>query len=123
MLLTSKARRALTRASRACVLGMLVSMGVAGAAPPQATGGLEGAELAKARMCLGCHQPATKLVGPAFSSVAERYGSLGDPVAYLTVSIRQGGRGRWGVVPMPAQPQVSEDEARRLAQWILSLRN
>ena len=47
---------------------------------------------------------------------------MGDPVAYLSVSIRQGGRGRWGVVPMPAQPQVSEDEARRLAQWILSLR-
>jgi cytochrome c len=61
-------------------------------------------------------------VGPAFVSVAERYESLDDPVAYLSVTIRQGGRGRWGAVPMPAQSQVSEDEARRLAQWILSLR-
>ena len=123
MRLTSDVRRALTRVGQACILGVAISAGVARAAPPSATGAPEGAELAKSRICLGCHQPASKLVGPAFSSVAERYASLGDPVAYLSVSIRQGGRGRWGVVPMPAQPQVSEDEARRLAQWILSLRN
>ena len=121
MRLTSDTRLALTRAGWACILGIAIAAGAVWAAPPSAAGAPDGAELAKSRICLGCHQPTSKLVGPAFSSVAERYGALADPVAYLSVSIRQGGRGRWGAVPMPAQPQVSEDDARRLAQWILSL--
>lgn len=122
MRLTSDTGRALTRAGRGCLLDVAIAMGLVLAATPSAAGEQDGAALAKAKICLGCHQPASKLVGPAFTSVAERYESLSDPVAYLSVSIRQGGRGRWGAVPMPAQPQVSEDEARRLAQWILSLR-
>jgi len=62
-----------------------------------------------------------KRVGPAFLHIRDRF--LGDPaaVAYLAQSIRQGGRGRWGVVPMPSQPQVKEAEAEELAQWILRL--
>ena len=122
MRLTSDPRRALSRAGAGGVFGVMMLAGAALAAPASVPADADGAQLAKSRMCLGCHQPASKLVGPAFTSVAERYASMGDPVAYLSVSIRQGGRGRWGVVPMPAQPQVSEDEARRLAQWILSLR-
>ena len=119
---TSDFRRRLSRAAAGGAFGAMICAGVALAAPSSAPADADGAQLAKSRICLGCHQPASKLVGPAFTSVAERYGSIGDPVAYLSVSIRQGGRGRWGAVPMPAQPQVSEDEARRLAQWILSLR-
>lgn len=122
MRLTSDPRRALSRAGAGGVFGVMMLAGAALAAPASVPADADGAQLAKSRICLGCHQPASKLVGPAFTSVAERYASMGDPVAYLSVSIRQGGRGRWGVVPMPAQPQVSEDEARRLAQWILSLR-
>jgi dihydroxy-acid dehydratase len=35
---------------------------------------------------------------------------------------RKGGRGQWGAVPMPAQPQVNEAEAAELARWILTLK-
>ncbi|MFZ9425126.1 MAG: c-type cytochrome, partial [Limnohabitans sp.] len=28
--------------------------------------------------------------------------------------------GVWGVVPMPANPQVSDAEAKKLAEWVLS---
>lgn len=106
------------------MLALLVGLhsGGAFAAPPDKAADTEGLQLAKSRVCLGCHQPESKLVGPAFSAVAQRYGSLEDPVGYLSQSIRAGGRGRWGAVPMPAQPQVSESDARRLAQWILTLR-
>lgn len=119
----SNAPDAAFRWGLAAALGLMMVVGAALAAPPApVTGSAGGAQLAKSRTCLGCHQPTAKLVGPAFSSVAQRYGTLEDPVAYLTVSIRQGGRGRWGAVPMPAQPHVTQDEARELAQWILSLR-
>jgi len=34
----------------------------------------------------------------------------------------KGGAGVWGPVPMPANPQVNEAEAKQLVQWILSLK-
>ena len=70
----------------------------------------EGASLAKSKNCLGCHQIDAKRVGPGFVAVAKRYSS-----------IRQGGGGRWGAVPMPAQSQVSLSDAKQIAVWILSL--
>lgn len=71
---------------------------------------------------MGCHQVDRRRVGPPFAAVADRY-KAGDQqmVNYLANSIRKGGRGRWGAVPMPAQPQVTEEQARVLAGWILSL--
>jgi len=70
---------------------------------------------------MSCHQIDQKRVGPAFLVIRDRF--LGDPAAipYLSQSIRQGGRGRWGVVPMPSQPQVTPAEAEQLARWILHL--
>ena len=81
-----------------------------------------GFALAKSKTCLGCHQVDAKRVGPAFQQIAQRHADTPGNLDYLTGAIRQGGRGRWGAVPMPAQPQVSELESRLLAQWILSLK-
>ncbi len=82
----------------------------------------DGQALAKSKACLGCHQVDAKRVGPSFSAIAQRYADQAGADQYLSSAIRQGGRGRWGAVPMPAQSQVSEQDAQRLAQWILSLR-
>lgn len=82
----------------------------------------KGFALAKGKTCLGCHQIDTKRVGPAFQQIAQRHADATGSLDYLANAIRQGGRGRWGAVPMPAQPQVSESESRQLAQWILSLK-
>ena len=38
----------------------------------------------------------------------------------LATKIRKGGAGAWGPVPMPANNQVSEAEARTLATWVLA---
>jgi len=32
----------------------------------------------------------------------------------------KGGSGVWGAIPMPANAQVSEAEARTLVKWVLS---
>jgi cytochrome c len=80
-----------------------------------------GADLAKARNCLACHQVDAKRVGPSFTLIAERYAGQPSVQDYLADTIRSGGRGRWGAVPMPAQPQVSPADARAIADWILSL--
>lgn len=77
--------------------------------------------LAKARNCLGCHAIDRKLVGPAFSQVAQRYAGQ-DMTEKLAAKIRSGGAGAWGPVPMPANAQVSMAESRQLAGWILRLK-
>jgi len=80
-----------------------------------------GVDLARSNNCLSCHQIDKKRVGPAFTVVAERFAGNEGAAAYLANAIRRGGRGQWGAVPMPAQPQVSPGDAQLLAAWILSL--
>lgn len=90
----------------------------AGAAQGQSTTGLA---LAQASNCMACHQVDKKRVGPSFVVIAERFAGQEGAVPYLANAIIRGGRGRWGAVPMPAQPQVSPANAQLLAAWILSL--
>jgi len=54
--------------------------------------------------------------------IAKRYANEPLAMATLTTKIQKGGAGVWGVVPMPANPQVSEAEAQKLAAWVLSIR-
>jgi len=81
----------------------------------------EGQALAKARACLGCHQMDNKRVGPSFRAIAQRYADKSDAVSHLIQVIQKGGRGQWGAVPMPGQ-SVNNQDAEKLAQWIVSLR-
>lgn len=80
-----------------------------------------GVQLARTKQCLACHQVDTKRVGPSFVVIAERYADASGAQQYLADTIRQGSRGKWGAIPMPAQPQVSPLDATDLAAWILSL--
>lgn len=92
---------------------------LAGAMPALAAA--DGLAIAQANNCMACHQVDQKRVGPPLRSVAKRFAGQDGALDYLAGSIRNGGRGRWGAVPMPAQPQVSPETARAIAAWILSL--
>ena len=70
--------------------------------------------------CLACHGMDSKLVGPSFREVANRYKDRADAVNMLSGKIRAGGQGVWGAIPMPAQA-VSADESTQLAQWLSQL--
>ena len=79
-------------------------------------------ELAKSKNCLACHAVDKKVVGPAYKDVAAKYAGDKAAVEKLTQKVLKGGSGVWGPVPMPANPQVSEAEAKQLVQWILTLK-
>lgn len=83
------------------------------------TNSLASNALAKKNDCLGCHAAATKLVGPAYQDVAAKYAGQTDARDMLAHSIRNGSVGKWGDVPMPPHPKLSEADAKRLASWIL----
>ena len=76
--------------------------------------------LAQKNSCTACHAVDKKVLGPAYQDVVKKYAAQKDAVAQLSDSIRKGGAGKWGPVPMPAQPSLSEADAKTLAEWILS---
>jgi cytochrome c len=77
-------------------------------------------DLAKAKNCTACHAVDKKLIGPSYKDVAAKYATDKDAVAKLSKKVREGGVGAWGQIPMPANPQVSADEATALVKWVLS---
>jgi cytochrome c len=81
---------------------------------------LANADLAKAKNCMVCHAVANKLVGPAYKDVAAKYAGQKDAEDKLVLKVLKGGSGAWGAVPMPANPQVSDAEARTLVKWVLA---
>ena len=79
-------------------------------------------DLAQKKNCMACHAVAQKVIGPAYKEVATKYAGQPDAVAKLVPKVLKGGSGVWGAVPMPANPQVNEAEAKQLVQWILTLK-
>lgn len=97
---------------------LMVGVVLASAFASQAA--MANADLAKAKNCMACHAVANKVVGPAFKDVAAKYAGQKDAEAKLSQKIIKGGSGVWGAMPMPANPQVSEAEAKTLTKWILA---
>jgi cytochrome c len=72
--------------------------------------------------CDLCHAAVTAKTGPAYAEVAQRY--RGDPKAEakLAAFVRKGAHGG-GPWPMPPHPEVSAAEAKKMARYILSVRD
>lgn len=95
----------------------LALLGSAGRISPY----LEGSNLIEGSDCRSCHDMEKQSIGPSYKQVADRY--HGDPKAInmLAEKIILGGRGNWGESLMAAHPQLSEKEAKKMVEYILSL--
>jgi len=80
------------------------------------------AALSQQKNCNACHAMEGTITGPSLKAMAQKYANDRTAADKLTTRILKGGVGVWGPVPMPANPQLSEAEARRLAVWILGLK-
>ncbi|MFN3829939.1 MAG: c-type cytochrome [Tepidimonas ignava] len=101
------------------VLTMAVVAGVAAlTAPVHAMDAAAAKALAQKNACMGCHAVDKKLVGPAYKDIAAKY--KGMKPEELAASIKKGGAGKWGPVPMPAQAALSDADAKLLAEWVLA---
>ena len=81
----------------------------------------DGQALFNSKPCVGCHMVGSKLVGPALKDVAAKNAGVKDAAVTLASHIKNGTQGNWGPVPMPPN-QVTEDEAKVLAEWVLTLK-
>jgi cytochrome c len=86
------------------------------AAAPAAGG--DAKALLAANACLACHGINNKIVGPGFNEILAKHKGRADMEAYLMGKIKNGGVGVFGQMPMPAQPQLKDADARTIAQWI-----
>ena len=70
--------------------------------------------------CYTCHSDREARVGPALREIAAFYRGRQDAVSKIAADIRRGikGGGPWH---MPPHPEVSPEEARVMARYIMSL--
>ena len=97
------------------LLKIVLSLAVLASAPAFAS-----KELAQKNACLACHAVDKKLVGPSYQDVVKKYSTQSDAATMLAISIKKGGAGKWGPIPMPAQAALSDADAKTLAVWILA---
>jgi cytochrome c len=97
----------------AVAAALTMGAGVAAAADVQ--------QLAQKNACLSCHSVDKKIVGPAYKDVAAKYKNVKGAEAMLVEKVKKGGKGTWGQVPMPPNPQVSDADLHAIVKWVLSL--
>ena len=83
---------------------------------------VEAQTLLREKACLSCHAVEKKLIGPAYKEVAAKHRALKDAEGYLSTKIKNGSIDVWGQIPMPPNTSVTDDEARVLAKYILSVK-
>lgn len=93
-----------------------------GAGSPAAHAEATGLPLAQQQNCMSCHAVTRPFMGPALHDVAAKYAGRDDAATYLKHKILDGSTGVWGVVPMPANTQLTPDQAATLASWVLTLK-
>jgi len=86
----------------------------------------EALALAQESGCLACHKVETKLVGPSWRDVSEKYRGDATAKARLVALVKTGGKGNWteatGGMPMPPySPRVSDENIDKLVTFILAL--
>lgn len=81
----------------------------------------EALKIAKANLCLACHQVDTTSAGPAYLDVSMKYRGQKDAPAYLKNKITQGGGGVWGKIAMPPQITIEPADLDKVIAAILGL--
>ncbi|KAG1647535.1 Cytochrome c-552 [Nymphon striatum] len=87
----------------------------------QVSATVTGKALTQAMDCKTCHKQAEASIGPNYMAIAERYKDDKNAISYLQKKIVEGGSGVWGEVMMAAHPNITSDETRQIATYIMSL--
>lgn len=72
--------------------------------------------------CLTCHKLDVKVVGPAYYDVVKKYPATEANYEMLANKVISGGSGVWGQVAMAPHPTLTHDDAKKIVEYILSLK-
>ncbi|NHZ41726.1 c-type cytochrome [Massilia aquatica] len=70
--------------------------------------------------CMACHAVDTKIVGPSFKAVREKYMGDGAAATRLADKVKKGSNGAWGPIPMPPQGHLKDADIAAMVGWILA---
>lgn len=79
-----------------------------------------GAALARKHGCQLCHGITSRVVGPSFREVGQRYAGDVGAGSRLVIKVKTGGAGNWGNVPMPPQASISDGDIQSMVLWLLN---
>lgn len=99
------------------VVGLLPAAGASAVSPATAA---TPPDALKGNACLACHGLTSKIVGPAYSDVSAKYQGQANAAAKLREGIKNGGSGKWGPVPMPPQPALSDKDMTAIVDWLIA---
>jgi cytochrome c len=98
----------------------LISLATCAALLSVSGAALASKDLAQKNACLSCHAVDKKIVGPAFKDVAKKYASDKGAHDKLVAKVKAGGKGVWGDVPMPPNPQVKKEDLDKIIDWVMA---
>lgn len=81
----------------------------------------QGLSLIKKSTCFGCHAYKTRVAGPSFQEIAERYEPNESTLHSLGNHVLKGSLGIWGSQQMPAHPDLTEEQCKQIAKYILEI--
>lgn len=73
--------------------------------------------------CFSCHGFKTKLAGPSFLDINNKYPNTSSTREQLENHILTGSTGIWGKEVMPTHPELNAEVAQKMVQWILTYAN
>jgi cytochrome c len=73
--------------------------------------------------CKSCHMTDKKSIGPSYLDIAAKYPRNRENTNVLSAKIIKGGGGVWGEQAMAAHPQISESDAKKMVDYIFSLKD
>ena len=76
-------------------------------------------DLATASGCFACHRQDSKLIGPSYDEVYEKYKDDAGAETYLIEKVKNGGAGVWGPIPMAPNLHIPADTITLLVEQIL----
>ncbi len=82
--------------------------------------GAEGLKLIQGMDCLTCHKTDARLVGPSYQEIAEKYTEA--DMDMLAQKIIDGSVGTWGQIPMTPHAGLSKENAKKMVEYILTLK-
>ena len=81
-----------------------------------------GEQLISKSDCFACHKPETRVLGPSYLEIAEKYPATEANLEYLIKKTIDGGSGVWGQIPMSPHTSLSQADAKKMIQYILALK-
>lgn len=80
----------------------------------------EGKTLINNAGCLTCHKVDETLVGPSYNEIAAKYTE--QDIEVMASRIIEGSTGVWGSMPMSPHPGLSKDNAKKMVEYIMTLK-